>query len=148
MQRSSADHVDHTNAMAVAIRGWRGIGRVRAVPTGVKLLVRCQSETVDHKTSTPAPEGHSEDPTKRLETDVHSQQTNRHSMTFAEYRKVRKSMKMRSRIAGIPIGFGGILLSSAISIHLNPRMFEMTPEEITPILLVSWTLMHTHFMGP
>ena len=119
--------------MAVASRGWRGIERVRAAPTRVRLLLRCQSETTDHKTSTAASEGNSED---RLGADMDIQ-TNKHSMTFAEYRKVKKSLKMRTRIAGIPMGFTGILLSSAISIHLNPRMLEMTPEEITPILLVS-----------
>lgn len=56
------------------------------------------------------------------------------TIPFAEYRKLKKSLKMRSRVAGIPMGFIGICISSAVNIQLNPRMFEMTPEEIHPIL--------------
>lgn len=56
------------------------------------------------------------------------------NMPFAEYRKLKKTLKMRTRIAGIPMAFAGIGISSAVSIQLNPRMFEMTPEEIQPIL--------------
>jgi hypothetical protein len=56
------------------------------------------------------------------------------SMSFSEYRTLKKSMKMRSKIAGIPMGFFGIGLSSAVNVHLNPHMFEMTPEEVEPIL--------------
>lgn len=55
-------------------------------------------------------------------------------MPFADYRKLKKTVKMRTRLAGIPMGFAGIGISSAISIQLNPRMFEMTPEEVQPIL--------------
>lgn len=56
------------------------------------------------------------------------------TIPFTEYRKLKKSLKMRSRVAGIPMGFVGISISSAVNIQLNPRMFEMTPEEIQPIL--------------
>lgn len=55
-------------------------------------------------------------------------------MPFEEYRKLKTALKLRARIAGFPMAFVGIALSSVVSIHLNPRMFEMTPEEIQPIL--------------
>ena len=56
------------------------------------------------------------------------------TMSFEEYKKLKRALKVRARVAGIPVAFVGIIISSAISVHMNPRMFEMTPEEITPIL--------------
>ena len=67
-------------------------------------------------------------------TDTNTRDTTEPKMTFEEYRKLKKSLKMRRRVAGIPMGLGAVVLSSAISVQLNPRMFEMTPEEIQPIL--------------
>ena len=58
----------------------------------------------------------------------------RGKMSFEEYRKLKKALRMRARVAGLPMGLVGMSLSSAIGIHLNPRMFEMTPEEVQPIL--------------
>ena len=55
-------------------------------------------------------------------------------MPFEEYRKLRKALKWRARIAGIPMGLLGIAASSFVNVHFNPRMFEMSPEEIKPIL--------------
>lgn len=56
------------------------------------------------------------------------------TMSFEEYRKLKKSLKLRTRLAGIPMAFVGTTISSAVHIHFNPRMFEMTPEEVQPIL--------------
>lgn len=56
------------------------------------------------------------------------------TLSFEEYRKLKKAIKLRGRLAALPMGFVGIGISSAISVQLNPRMFEMTPEEIQPIL--------------
>lgn len=56
------------------------------------------------------------------------------TISFEEYRKLKKSMKMRTRLAGLPMAFVGMGISSAIHVTLNPLMFEMTPEEIKPIL--------------
>jgi len=56
------------------------------------------------------------------------------SMTFEEYRNLRKTLKTRSRIAGVPLACVGISISSFVCIQMNPRMFEMTPEEMKPIL--------------
>lgn len=56
------------------------------------------------------------------------------TMTFEEYRKTRKSLKVKARVAAVPVAFSGIAVSSAIHLHFNPRLFEMTPEEVQPIL--------------
>lgn len=65
----------------------------------------------------------SSDPTERM-------------MPFEEYRKLRKRLKIRARLAGVPMALVGTSLSSAISIHFNPQMLEFqNPEvELTPIL--------------
>lgn len=55
-------------------------------------------------------------------------------MPFQQYRKLKQSLKVKARLTGIPAGLLGMATSSAINISLNPRMFEMTPEEVKPIL--------------
>ena len=55
-------------------------------------------------------------------------------MPFEEYRKLKKALKMRARIAGLPTAVVGVMASSFVNVHFNPRMFEMTPEEVQPIL--------------
>lgn len=70
---------------------------------------------------------------------VHGSANNRRNsssnqMTFEEYRKLRKSLRTKGRISGIPMAFIGMAASSAVNMQLNPQMFDMTPEEIQPIL--------------
>ena len=56
-------------------------------------------------------------------------------LTFEEYRKLRKSLKTRARVAGLPMAFFGMGISSFINVHyITPNMFELTPEEVQPIL--------------
>ena len=55
-------------------------------------------------------------------------------LTFEEYRKLRKSLKMRGRVAGLPMALVGMGISSFVSVQYNPDMFNMTPEEVQPIL--------------
>ena len=55
-------------------------------------------------------------------------------MTFEEYRKTRRALKVRARVSGIPLAFVGMATSSAAHLHYNPRLLEMTPEEVQPIL--------------
>ena len=56
-------------------------------------------------------------------------------LTFEEYRKLRKSLKMHSRVAGLPMAFVGMGISSFVNVHfVTPNMFDMTPEEVQPIL--------------
>ena len=56
-------------------------------------------------------------------------------MSFEEYRKLRRSLKWRGRIAGIPMTFLAIAASSAVNIHLNPDMFNPQPEAEIPLIL-------------
>ena len=55
-------------------------------------------------------------------------------LTFEEYRKLRKSLKFRGRVAGLPMAFVGMAISSFVCVQYNPNMFNMTPEEVQPIL--------------
>ena len=62
-------------------------------------------------------------------------------MPFEEYRKLKKSHKTKARLWGIPFAFGGMTASSIINVMLTPNMFEMTPEEIQPILYDEFCVM-------
>ena len=55
-------------------------------------------------------------------------------MPFEEYRKLKKTIKNRARIWGVPFAFTGMSISSAINVMMFPNMFEMAPEDIQPIL--------------
>ena len=55
-------------------------------------------------------------------------------MPFEEYRKLKKTLKQRARIWGVPFAFAGMTISSAINVMVFPNVFEMTPEDIQPIL--------------
>ena len=60
--------------------------------------------------------------------------TTERMMPFEEYRKLRRSIKWRGRVAGAFTGVFGVALSAAVNAHLNPQMFEAPPEEVQPIL--------------
>lgn len=55
---------------------------------------------------------------------------------FEEYRKLRRRVKTRSRLAGIPVAFMGVTVSSAFNVHVYPQMLEFqNPDvELAPIL--------------
>ena len=57
-------------------------------------------------------------------------------MPFEDYRKLRTRLKLRSRLAGIPVAVVGVSLSSAVNIHFHPQMLEFQHAEVemTPIL--------------
>ena len=55
-------------------------------------------------------------------------------MPFEEYRKLKKTVKYRARIWGVPFAFAGMSISSAINVMIFPNLFEMAPEDIQPIL--------------
>lgn len=65
--------------------------------------------------------------------------TSKTDLSFEDYRKLRKALKTRARVAGVPLAFIGMGISSFVNVHLNPRMFETPPEEIQLILLVKCT---------
>ena len=57
-------------------------------------------------------------------------------MPFVDYRKLRRRLKLRSRLAGLPMALTGVALSSAVNIHFQPQMLEFqSPDvELAPIL--------------
>lgn len=74
-------------------------------------------------------------PTPSLRSYSTSSDGSGEKMTFEEYRKLRKSLKVRTRVAGLPMAFLGMGISSFVNVHyVTPNMFEMTPEEVKPIL--------------
>ena len=83
-----------------------------------------QSRSISHHTATAIS---SRPYTSQAEND-------KKQMNFEEYRKLRKTLKMRARLAGIPLAFVGMGMSSFVNVQLNPGMFEMQPEEVQPIL--------------
>lgn len=58
------------------------------------------------------------------------------TLSFEEYRGRKKTLKLRTRIAGLPMAVVGSALSGSVSIYLNPRMFEMTPEDVQSHLIL------------
>ena len=57
-------------------------------------------------------------------------------MPFDQYRRLRRRLKFRSRLAGVPAALFGVTLSSAVNVHFHPQMLEFqNPDvELTPIL--------------
>ena len=62
-------------------------------------------------------------------------------MPFQDYRKLKRTLKWRTRIAGIPMGLAGIMFSSYLNVQLNPSMLAATPEEVQPVLYVGVTIL-------
>ena len=58
------------------------------------------------------------------------------TMPFEQYRKLRRQLKFRARVAGVPAALVGVGLSSAVNVHFHPQMLEFqNPEvELTQIL--------------
>ena len=56
-------------------------------------------------------------------------------MSFEEYRKLRKALKWRGRVAGVPLGFMAMATSSAINLHFNPNMFNPQSEAEIQLIL-------------
>lgn len=102
---------------------------------GLRSLVRCTTQSSGHRGSTEAPRTLERLGIRKYSDSSANQDDDKKiKMSFEEYRKMKKSIKTRTRIAGLPMALVGTSLSSAISVYLNPHMFEMTPEEVQPIL--------------
>ncbi len=56
-------------------------------------------------------------------------------MPFEEYRKLKKGLKLRARVSGLPMALVGILASSAVNVHFNPNMLAPVPEEEIQLVL-------------
>ena len=67
---------------------------------------------------------------------AYSTKDERRMMPFEEYRRLRRRLKMRSRLAGLPVACVGVALSSAVNVHFHPQMLEFqNPDvELAPIL--------------
>ena len=55
-------------------------------------------------------------------------------MSFEDYRKLKKTIKFRARIWGVPFAFAGMSISSTINVMIFPNILDMAPEDIQPIL--------------
>ena len=55
-------------------------------------------------------------------------------MPFEDYRKLKKTMKFRARIWGVPFAFAGMSISSTVNVMLFPNILEMAADDIQPIL--------------
>jgi import inner membrane translocase subunit TIM23 len=55
-------------------------------------------------------------------------------LSFAEYQKLKRKIRSRQRIAGLPIAAVALMTSSAVSAYLNPNMFDAPPDQIQPIM--------------
>lgn len=58
----------------------------------------------------------------------------RFQLSFEEFQKLRRKLRTRQRLAGLPIGMTALLTSSVVSAYMFPNMFDATPEQIEMIL--------------
>lgn len=58
-------------------------------------------------------------------------------MPFDEFVKVKRRLRTRKRVAGLPFAFAGLTGSSMLHAWLNPHMFDATsPDQLTIYLYV------------
>lgn len=55
-------------------------------------------------------------------------------LSFEGYQKLKRKIRSRQRIAGLPVAAVALLTSSAVSAYLNPNMFDAPPDQIQPIM--------------
>ena len=58
----------------------------------------------------------------------------RFQLSFEEFQKLRRKLRTRQRLAGLPVGMTALLTSSVVSAYMFPNMFDATPEQVEPIL--------------
>lgn len=56
------------------------------------------------------------------------------SMNFSEYQKLKRSLRTRQRVAGVPFALSGIGISSVTSAYMFPDMFDATPDNVQLIM--------------
>jgi len=56
------------------------------------------------------------------------------SLSFPEYQKLKRSLRTRQRVAGVPFALSGIGISSVTSAYMFPDMFDATPDNVQLIL--------------
>lgn len=56
------------------------------------------------------------------------------SINFSEYQKLKRSLRTRQRVAGVPFALSGIGISSVTSAYMFPDMFDATPDNVQLIM--------------
>ncbi|EDO40484.1 predicted protein [Nematostella vectensis] len=56
------------------------------------------------------------------------------TLGFEEFQKLKRKVRARQRVAGLPVAAVALMTSSAVSAYLNPNMFDAPPDQIQPIL--------------
>lgn len=56
------------------------------------------------------------------------------NLSFDEYQKLKRSIRTKQRIAGIPFAFCGMTAASLTMAYMYPDMFDATPENVQLIL--------------
>ena len=55
-------------------------------------------------------------------------------LTFDEYQNLKRSLRTKQRLSGIPFGFTGLAISSMATAYLVPDMFDATPDNVQLIM--------------
>nr|XP_058955108.1 uncharacterized protein LOC131782395 [Pocillopora verrucosa] len=58
----------------------------------------------------------------------------RFQLSFEEFQQLRRKLRTKQKLAGLPIGVTFLLASSTITAYMFPNIFDATPEQIEPIL--------------
>ena len=56
------------------------------------------------------------------------------ALSFDEYQKLKRSLRTKQRVAGVPFGFAAISGCSMIMAYLKPDMFDATPESVQLVM--------------
>lgn len=64
----------------------------------------------------------------------------RFQLSFEEFQQLRRKLRTKQKLAGLPIGVTFLLASSTITAYMFPNIFDATPEQIEPILYVKFSL--------
>ena len=64
----------------------------------------------------------------------------RFQLSFEEFQQLRRKLRTKQKLAGLPIGVTFLLASSTITAYMFPNIFDATLEQIEPILYVKFSL--------
>ncbi|XP_065667065.1 uncharacterized protein LOC100212861 [Hydra vulgaris] len=56
------------------------------------------------------------------------------ALSFDEYQSLKRSLRTKQRLSGIPFAFTGLTISSMATAYLVPDMFDATPENVQLIM--------------
>lgn len=58
----------------------------------------------------------------------------RFQLSFEEFQKLRRKLRTKQKLAGLPFGVTFLLTSCTATAYMFPNIFDATPEQIEPIL--------------